>query len=173
MPDAFFSKPNASKRKRPSTGGPPGAKGGSTSSGARPGAKGRPSAGAAAASTSTSKSKKKRDEELSDGGSDVGVEDMDLRRDTRGGESDEEERVRAGRETGGEKRLRMAREYLEGLEKEQGKCAISLDHVAAWSMSSREEAERGGELVRAHRRSSAHPSPRRRSSSAASKQIGS
>lgn len=45
---------------------------------------------------------------------------MDLRRDTRGGESDEEERLRAGRETGGEKRLRMAREYLEGLEKEQG-----------------------------------------------------
>lgn len=51
---------------------------------------------------------------------------MDLRRDTRGGESDEEERVRAGRETGGEKRLRMAREYLQGLEKEQGESDISL-----------------------------------------------
>lgn len=121
--DSFFSKPSANKRKRPGapsggsrTGGAsrkPAAGGASTSS-SRNGAGVPPSAG-----KGTKKSR--RDEELSnDGESDGGVDDMELRRDTRGGESDEEERLREVRETGAEKRLRMAREYLEGLEKEQG-----------------------------------------------------
>lgn len=72
---------------------------------------------------------------------------MDLRRDTRGGESDDEERVRAGRETGGEKRLRMAREYLEGLEKEQGESNLYILEVS-WAQKSggrREASSRGRE----------------------------
>lgn len=116
MPDAFFSKSNATKRKRPSTAANPTKKNAT----ARP-----------APSSASSKSKTKRDEELSDdGGEDVGLDDMDLRRDTRGGESDDEERVRSQRETAGEKRLRMAREYLEGIEKEQGQYACSVSGLS-------------------------------------------
>lgn len=103
MPDAFFSRPSSSKRKRP----------------------GKPTDGSAGSGGPNGKlrsapPKKKRDEELSDDGSDIGIDDMDFRRDTRGGSSDEEEAERAKRETGNEKRLRLAREYLKNVEQELG-----------------------------------------------------
>lgn len=96
--DSFFAKPSSSKRKQPA------------SSRRTPASQAKP----------PPQRRAKRDEDLaSDSDNDVAVDDMDLTRDTRGGESDDEERVRDAAETGGEKRLRIAREYLRGLEAEQ------------------------------------------------------
>src|ERR1700734_4003930 len=97
MPDTFFVNPK--KRKR-----------GLSSSGA-PSKKPK-------ASTSQSK-KRRRDEELSTSGSDGGnIDDMDLRAEEidehASGEEDLEETV-------AEKRLRLAKLYLEGVKNELGK----------------------------------------------------
>nr|AOR51842.1 Rrp9 [Phaffia rhodozyma] len=126
MPDAFFSKPSSSKRKRP--GKPNNSPSSATNGKTRP--------------TPALTKKSKRDEELSeDDGSDVGVDDMDFRRDTRGGSSDEEEAERAKRETGNEKRLRLAREYLKNVEEEQDDGTFDAAEIDREIMAARLQAD--------------------------------
>lgn len=107
MPDSFFAAQKTRKRKRSTTArdsGGPASKKPARTAGAKGPAKGK---GKEKARTRT------RDEELeSDGTQDEGVDDMDLRAEevdpNESGEEDEEE-------TPAEKRLRLAKLYLESV----------------------------------------------------------
>jgi ribosomal RNA-processing protein 9 len=119
MPDPFFSQPKQRKRKRDvsfaATGRPAKA--------ARSTALGK-SRKANGVSAGPSKGKKKVDEELSDSADDgEDVDTMDLRASEGEQSSGEEDAA----ETPAEKRLRLARLYLEGVEKEARETAGDYD----------------------------------------------
>jgi ribosomal RNA-processing protein 9 len=119
MPDPFFSQPKQRKRKRDvsfaATGRPAKA--------ARSNALGK-SRKANGVSAGPSKGKKKVDEELSDSADDgEDVDTMDLRASEGEQSSGEEDAA----ETPAEKRLRLARLYLEGVEKEARENAGEYD----------------------------------------------
>lgn len=121
MPDPFFQTNKSRKRKR--TG--PSDQGAARKLGKRPNGKTQSSSQPAVFSK-----KSKRDEELSDetsDGGDEGVEDMDLRApdvDPDAYESDEEDED----ETPAEKRLRLAKLYLENVK--QGMTLGALDRLS-------------------------------------------
>ena len=122
MPDAFFVPKKTRKRKRNTT-----TKTSTTNSKSAINGKGRPG------STSSGKVKAKdRDEELESGGSDEdgfeGIDDMELRAssDSDPNASGEEDEL----ETPAEKRLRLAKLYLDSVKEDLGSCFMLLNYYA-------------------------------------------
>ena len=122
MPDAFFVPKKTRKRKRNATT----KTSTTTNSKSAINGKGRPG------STSSGKAKAKdRDEELESGGSDEdgfeGIDDMELRAsDSDPNASGEEDEL----ETPAEKRLRLAKLYLDSVKEDLGSCFILLNYLA-------------------------------------------
>ena len=122
MPDAFFVPKKTRKRKRNATT----KTSTTTNSKSAINGKGRPG------SISSGKAKAKdRDEELESGGSDEdgfeGIDDMELRAsDSDPNASGEEDEL----ETPAEKRLRLAKLYLDSVKEDLGSCFILLNYYA-------------------------------------------
>ena len=124
MPDAFFVPKKTRKRKRNATT----KTSTTTNSKSAINGKGRPG------STSSGKAKAKakdRDEELESGGSDEdgfeGIDDMELRAsDSDPNASGEEDEL----ETPAEKRLRLAKLYLDSVKEDLGSCFVLSNFLA-------------------------------------------
>ena len=123
MPDAFFVPKKTRKMKRNATT----KTSTTTNSKSAINGKGRPG------STSSGKAKAKdRDEELESGGSDEdgfeGIDDMELRAssDSDPNASGEEDEL----ETPAEKRLRLAKLYLDSVKEDLGSCFMLLNYLA-------------------------------------------
>ena len=122
MPDAFFAHSKKRKRTSEST-----SKAGPSSSSKKP----RKELKTGGPSTSKNGPKndragRKRDEELSSGGEDGGIDNMDLRAEfVDPNESGEDEE--GLQETAGEKRLRLAKMYLENVKRTLGKCIMKFE----------------------------------------------
>jgi ribosomal RNA-processing protein 9 len=123
MPDSFFSQPKQRKRKRDASSS---AAPGRPAKAARNGAlgKSRKANGAAPSAPHGGKGKRKAaDEELSGSDADGAIDDDDLR----ASEAEESSGAEDAAETPAEKRLRLARLYLEGVEKEARDAAGEYD----------------------------------------------
>jgi len=123
MPDAFFASDKKRKRSRPGAAGRNGRSGGPSSSSSLP-------------RVSKARVQAAKDEELDsdDGGLEMGdIDDMDFQRDRAPIALDDDEFVDAN-ETAAEKRVRLARGYLDKVAKEvaEGECRERARLRASW-----------------------------------------